>query len=161
MHGYELRERLERGLGELWRVATSQLYSVLHRLEREGWARPHVEARSARPSRTVYRITPEGAAVFARWVGAPVEHLRDVRVEFLAKVFFARRRGRTAVLDLIDRQVETLKALESGLASRGRIDSDDAGFGRIVSSFRSHRMQSMITWLEENRESLSETEDEE
>lgn len=35
-HGYELRARIRRELGPAWRVATSQLYTWLRRLEEEG-----------------------------------------------------------------------------------------------------------------------------
>ena len=159
MHGYELRQRFERGLGDLWHIATSRLYSVLHRMEERGWAHPHVEADSPRPSRTVYRITDLGEEALSAWLLEPVEHLRDMRVEFLAKVYFARRRGAGAVSTLVDRQKEVLLALEAGLAERNELESDDFGFERVAASFRRRRMQSMIEWLDESRDLLIGTED--
>jgi PadR family transcriptional regulator AphA len=158
MHGYELRERLHQALGALWHVATSQLYSVLHRLEERAWVEPQVQSTAGRPARTVYRVTPEGERALDRWLTRPVEHLRDMRVEFLAKVFFVRRHGADAVSRLVDRQIAALAALEAGLAARGRLEGADERFGRIVASFRRHRMRSMIEWLEKSRELLSGTE---
>jgi len=159
MHGYELRERLRRGLGGLWRIASSQLYSVLHRLEEHGWADPHVESDAARPARTVYRITPEGARAFDAWVAEPVAHPRDLRVEFLAKLYFLRRRSAEAARGLIDAQVGVLEEADAGLARRGALESDDAGFGEIAASFRRQRLRSTIEWLRESEALLTEVEE--
>jgi PadR family transcriptional regulator AphA len=158
MHGYELQRTLSRRVGSLWRIASSQLYNVLHRIEEDGWIDSTRESDSARPSRTVYRITPKGEAAFESWLGAPVEHLRDIRVEFLAKIYFARRRGHEVATKLVAAQMDVLESLEAGLARRVGLESDDEVFGRIVVSFRRKRVRSMIEWLEENRESLSGTE---
>lgn len=160
MHGYELRQRLERGLGALWHIASSQLYSVLHRLGDRGWVVAHVESDASRPSRTVYETTVEGARAFEEWVTAPVEHLRDMRIEFLAKIYFLRRRSGAAVAALCGKQIEILESLDVGLARHGNMESDDAQFGATVLSFRRKRMRSMIEWLREQVESMSETEEE-
>jgi PadR family transcriptional regulator AphA len=158
MHGYELRERLEEGLGALWRIASSQLYSVLHRIEERGWVDPAREEDKTRPARTVYSITEEGRRAFGVWVATPVEHLRDMRVEFLAKVYFARRRSREAVRELIAAQIGVLERLEGGLSRRDSVESDDAGFGGMIVSFRQGRVRSMVDWLQEERDSLIGTE---
>ncbi|MGB2983845.1 MAG: PadR family transcriptional regulator [Candidatus Bipolaricaulia bacterium] len=161
MHGYELREQLRRGLGALWRIASSQLYSVLHRLERRDWIASHVESQTGRPSRTVYEITPSGARAFDAWVTAPVEHLRDIRVEFLAKVYFLRRATPSRVADLVDAQTGLLEELESSLTRRGRPESDDVGLDGIMLSFRQQQMRSIIEWLKENRDMLMRMEENE
>lgn len=156
MHGYELRQRLKEGLGELWRIASSQLYNVLHQMESRDWIKPSLETASARPARTVYRVTPAGRRAFEAWVGQPVNHLRDMRVEFLAKVYFLRHRSSAAVSDLVEEQVEVLKRLEVSLERRRGIESDDETFGEIAVSFRRKRVRSMIEWLEESRQQLVE-----
>ncbi len=159
MHGYELRRRLGQGLGALWRIASSQLYAVLHRLEKRGWIHPRVESEGGRPSRTTYRVTANGERALATWLTTPVEHLRDMRVEFLAKVYFLRRRSFTAVSELVEAQIRTLEELESKLSRHKALESDDAGFGEISASFRKKRMRSMIEWLEENKDALRRTEE--
>jgi len=160
IHGYELRRRLADGLGSLWRIALSQLYTVLHRLEDRGWAESYVEDGSSRPSRTVYRATSEGTRAFEAWVSSPVDHLRDVRVEFLAKVYFLRRRASaSAVAGLLDAQIDVIEEAERALARRDALESDDVGFGEIVLSFRRKRVQSMLEWMAEQRDQSTEAED--
>ena len=39
--------------------------------------------------RKMLRLTPRGREAFAEWVRNPVEHGRDFRLEFLAKLYFA------------------------------------------------------------------------
>ena len=158
MHGYELRDRLSQGLGALWRIASSQLYSVLHGLEGRGWIDSHVESDSGRPARTVYAITPAGTRAFEAWITSPVEHLRDVRVEFLAKIYFLRRLSPERIATFVDAQIRVLENLESKLSRRGRLQSDDVGLGEIAVSFRTKQTRSLIEWLKESECALEETE---
>lgn len=157
MHGYELRDRLSHGLGALWRIASSQLYSVLHRLEERGWIDSRVESDSGRPARTVYAITPAGTRAFEAWITSPAEHLRDVRVEFLGKIYFLRRLSPERIAAFVDSQIRVLENLESKLSHRGRLESDDVGLGEIAVSFRTKQIRSLIEWLKESKCMLGET----
>jgi DNA-binding PadR family transcriptional regulator len=158
-HGYELRKELEIRLGALWRIASSQLYSVLHRLEDRGWVSVREQSEGSRPSRKVYTATGEGAEAFGTWVSAPVAHLRDVRVEFLAKAYFLRRRSGDALHRLLEAQIEVLEELETGLTRQERLESDDAAFGAMLVSFRRMQMRSTIEWLRGQAASAARTED--
>ena len=160
MHGYELRERLSSGLGDLWRIASSQLYSVLHRLEEKGWIRCSVEPQAGRPDRKVFRITPSGDRAFWSWATTAVGHLRDVRVELLAKVYFLRQLDPNRIGQLIDVELETLTGLRERLRSRERIASDDKDFGALALAFRVSQLSSTVAWLESNRERLTSVEGE-
>jgi PadR family transcriptional regulator AphA len=157
MHGYELRQRLADGLGTLWGIASSQLYSVLHRLEDEGWIDSHVESSSSRPTRTVYEITPTGTRAFESWITSPVEHLRDVRVEFLAKIYFLRRLSPERIDAFVESQTRLLENLESRLSRSGRLEIDDVRLGEIAVSFRTQQIRSLIEWLKESQGALAET----
>jgi len=156
MHGYELRRRLTEGLGALWRIASSQLYSVLHRLEDQGWVEAHVESNHTRPPKIVYSMTSDGRRALEDWLSQPVAHLREVRVELLAKLYFLRRHAPDAVADLIDAQIRSLEETEAGLAARERLNSDDEELGEIAVSFRRKRMRGTIEWLRENKQRLAD-----
>ena len=160
MHGYELRERLSTGLGDLWRIASSQLYSVLHRLEKKGWITCSVEPQAGRPDRKVYRITEGGDRAFWTWATSPVGHLRDVRVELLAKVYFLRRLAPDRIGPLIDAELRTLKGLRDRLQSKERIASDDESFGALALAFRVSQLGNTVAWLESNRKPLTSVEGE-
>ena len=157
MHGYELRDRLAQGLGAFWRVASSQLYQVLHRLYEQGWVEyTTVEARSAGPSRNVYRTTHTGEEAFWKWAASPVRHARQIRIEFLAKVYFLRRSAPDRLAGLVEGQIAVLRKLDGHLNERSGIETDDAGLGALALSFRRSRIGCTIGWLEENKRRLLE-----
>ena len=155
MHGYDLRDRLGQGLGSLWRIASSQLYNVLHRLEKKQWIACRVEPQSGRPSRNVYQITEAGERAFWTWATSAVGHLRDVRVELLAKVYFLRRLAPEKVATLVDLETETLRLLLGRLKEKEGIESDDEAFGSLALAFRVSQVGGAIRWLEENRDQLA------
>lgn len=154
MHGYELRDRLVRGLGSFWRIASSQLYQVLHRLEEEGWVERAVETGSAGPSRNVYRITRNGEGAFWSWAVSPVRHVRQIRVEFLAKAYFLRRLAPDRLATLVAEQIEALQELQGHMGARPRVETDDVGLGELAASYRRSQVEGTIRWLEENEPEL-------
>jgi PadR family transcriptional regulator AphA len=153
-HGYELRDRLVRGVGSFWRIASSQLYQVLHRLEEEGWVERAVEAGSAGPSRNVYRITRKGEGAFWSWAASPVRHVRQIRVEFLAKVYFLRRLAPERLSGLVAGQIEALRELRKHMRGRPRLETDDVGLGELAASYRRSQVAGTIRWLVENEPKL-------
>ncbi|GAA0539792.1 PadR family transcriptional regulator [Paractinoplanes ferrugineus] len=71
MHPYRMQRTIrERGQDQLVNVAQrNSVYQALDRLVRDGLARPAGSTREAgRPERTVYEITPDGAATMRRWL---------------------------------------------------------------------------------------------
>ena len=148
-HGYELRDRLVRGVGSFWRIASSQLYQVLHRLEEDGWVERAVEAGSGGPSRNVYRITRKGEGAFWSWAASPVRHVRQIRVEFLAKVYFLRRLAPGRLSGLVARQIEVLQELRKHVGARPRLETDDVGLGELAASYRRSQIEGTIRWLVE------------
>ncbi|MDD5646865.1 MAG: PadR family transcriptional regulator [Candidatus Bipolaricaulis sp.] len=159
-HGYTLRRDLSAGLGSLWNVALSQLYSVLHHLVDQGWAEVTVEAQEGRPSRRTYSVTAKGRRAFWRWACAPVAHPRDLRVVFLAKVYFLRRLRPKAVRGLIDAQRAQLREALLSPGKRGSITSDDAAIAAATQSFRAAQVESAVRWLDENQGLLESAEEE-
>jgi len=154
MHGYELRDRMASGLGAFWRIASSQLYKVLHRLDEQGWVSCVVESPSAGPARNVYRATDVGREAFWGWAASPVRHVRRIRVEFLAKVYFLRRLSPDRVGALVDGQLDVLRELYGHLNARERIETDDIDLGRLAASYRRSQVAGTIRWIEEHEREL-------
>ncbi|MFV0259592.1 MAG: PadR family transcriptional regulator, partial [Acidimicrobiales bacterium] len=48
----------------------------------------------AGPNRSVHHLTASGRAATGRWLDRPVEHIRDLRIEFLIKLRLNQRRHR-------------------------------------------------------------------
>jgi PadR family transcriptional regulator AphA len=109
-HGFAISKALEAGteLGRIITVRRPLVYRALDRLVEAGLAEPaHTEPGSAGPNRLVHRITPSGRTTLNRWLGKPVGHVRDMRIEFQLKLALLDRLGRSP-LRLIRRQREAL-----------------------------------------------------
>ena len=152
MHGYALRMRIEEGLGPLWRIASSQLYQVIHRLEKDGLVHRTSRTTSAGPSRAVLHVTEPGAAAFWAWAGEPVATMRDVRVEFAAKLYFTRRLRPHAVTQLIDRQISILDQMQNHIQAQGH--GDDAALQAAWQSLQQSTIDNFSRWLRTHRDVL-------
>ena len=98
-HGFGLAKELRAGadLGRIITVHRPLVYRALDRLVAAGLVEPHTtEPGDAGPTRTVHRITPGGDDAVGRWLDQPVAHIRDLRIEFLAKLRLNQRGSRDA-----------------------------------------------------------------
>ncbi len=153
-HGYELRRSLAASLGPIWRIATSRLYSALHRLEEEGFLSSRIDVQVDRPSRKVYAVTKRGEEAFWEWVSTPVGHVRDLRVELLAKLCFLHRLAPEKIVPLLDAETATLDRLRERLAQRRGLAIENKTLGRLALQFRLGQMKSIVDWLDKYREEL-------
>lgn len=155
MHGYALRACIALGLGPLWQVASSQLYQVLHRLEKRGCVCRSSQAPSAGPSKRVYHVTGKGEEAFWEWAQEPVGTMRNIRVEFAAKLYFLRRQKLGAVSPFIDRQLSELRRVKGRLSSEARTSSDDADLNAAWLTLQLATVDNFSRWLKAHREQLS------
>lgn len=98
-HGFGIAKELRSGadLGRIITVHRPLVYRALDRLVAAGLAEPHTtEPGDAGPNRTVHRATSRGCAAVEQWLDRPVAHIRDLRIEFLAKLRLNQRRSRDA-----------------------------------------------------------------
>jgi len=150
MHGYELHQRLTvtTGLSLVWHIKQSQLYAVLARLEERGYLTTTLETQEARPPRKIHALTPAGRSALEAWVRTPVPRGRDFRLEFLAKVYFARQQSAATLHALVTAQEtlfrDWLAELQSALATL-----DPASYEALVYRFRVGQLRAMLAWLEE------------
>lgn len=149
MHGYELYQTLKSpgGLGSVWHMKQSQLYALLAKLEEHAYVVTQVEPQENRPARKIFSLTPEGRSAFQRWVSAPVTRPRDLRLEFLAKLYFSRREGSQTTRELIRvQEQQCLRWLED---CRSRMDVLDElqSYERAVWNLRAHQIEAMLAWL--------------
>jgi len=125
-HGYDLARRFAAGgpLGEVLRLEPGMLYHHLKKLARRGWVEaepdPQVEAAGGRPPRRRYRLTRLGHDELHRWLGEPVTHTREIRLEFLVKLYFAQRLDSTQATRLVAEQRARMARLAASLAEQAR-----------------------------------------
>jgi PadR family transcriptional regulator AphA len=142
-HGFAISKQLAAGsdLGRVITVRRPLVYRALDRLVEAGLAEPgHTEPGNAGPNRLVHRITANGRSALNRWLNRPVDHVRDMRIEFQLKLALLERLGRSPLV-LIRRQREALAPTLSALDSPS--DSTDS-----LELWRRHNAIAAGTYLE-------------
>jgi DNA-binding PadR family transcriptional regulator len=144
-HGYEIMHFLDTALQSTWQVSSSQLYVLLKRLESQGLLNCSLKAQKTRPAKRVFYLTPLGKRGFLEWLRSPVEHVRDLRIEFIAKLFFFHRLPVKGGEDLIKIQIELLEGLKKKI-KKGR-DKEDDPFKKIVFGIKVLTVEAWLQWL--------------
>jgi DNA-binding PadR family transcriptional regulator len=154
-HGYDLARHFgpDQPLGEVLRLEPGMLYHHLKRLGRAGLVTSTIAQEGSRPPKQVYQITGEGRAELDRWLQSPVAHTREIRLEFLVKLFFARQLDPEIAAGLVQTQLATLRQLHGALSSQQSAaapGTGDAGrdFMHEVRALRLAQTAAAIAWLE-------------
>jgi len=144
-HGYDLHRQIEQELGPVWRIGLSYLYNALKQLEKDGLVTSTTVPQENLPPRKIYAITSAGQRVLQAWLEQPVPAVRDIRVEFLAKLYFCTL-GMADPQALIAAQTaflqERLAQIERAWA---QAESD---FYRLVLDLRRRQTQAALDWLQ-------------
>lgn len=130
-HGFALAKHLETDtdLGRVLTVRRPLVYRALGRLVDARFAEPHhTEPGLAGPNRTVHRLTRRGRTAVRSWLQRPVDHVRDLRIEFLVKLRLLQRAGRDAT-ELVAAQRDALADTLDRLALVDE-DSDEVDLWR-------------------------------
>jgi len=144
-HGYEIMQFTEKSLGETWFVGTSQLYVLLKRLQQQGLVQSTLEHQDARPSKRIFTISPEGKDAFLKWLHEPTRHVRDFRIEFMAKLFFFDQLSIWGGKKLVDAQIELLKNVRLKIKQNQSAEIDP--FNRLVYGFKLATVELRMKWL--------------
>jgi DNA-binding PadR family transcriptional regulator len=126
----------------------SLLYAQLKRLENLGYLDGTTEVQTNRPPRRVYRLTPEGEAEFWRWLDQPVARIREIRIDFLLKLFFSSRIPAHDTDDLLRRQIAACRDYLATLEERQARTPPDS-FAHLVNQSRLTAARGTIAWLEQ------------
>lgn len=151
LHGYDLHRQIERELGPVWKIGIGHLYNALRELERQGLVTSTVISQGEMPPRKVYSITATGHEAFLGWLHRPVPAVRDIRVEFLAKLYFCLR----GVADPQELLATQTVFLQERLAQIERAWAETApGFYRLVLDLRRRQMRAVLEWLQNAQTTL-------
>jgi PadR family transcriptional regulator AphA len=145
-HGYEVHKKLSEDFGRFWNLKTSRIYALLGRLEKEGLVSHQKVTQDNRPAKKIYRITDTGHHIFKSWVSRPVAHIRDMRLEFMAKLFFA---GCISI-DLERKLINDQKKVCSQELERiqQQLNSSMNFIDKRSLTFRQAILEAAIEWLE-------------
>ena len=96
-HGYELLNWFDSCayLGRIWTMSTSQIYSVLKRLEDQGAIAGQEVSTPNAPTRNEFHITDMGSERIQSWLydSKPSASIHRIRVEFISRLFIAELLG--------------------------------------------------------------------
>lgn len=153
LHGYDLHRRVKTELGQIWYIGISNVYGALKRLEQSSLVESTLAPQESHPSRKVYQATPAGEQNFMDWLRQPVPAMRDMRVQFPAKLYFFRALGLEGVRDLIAAQEKVCRErIEELEREMGQYPPRD--INRLVFDFRRRQIEAIVDWLQVCREGM-------
>jgi PadR family transcriptional regulator, regulatory protein AphA len=149
LHGYEIHQRLQaaQALGLVWHLKQAHLYALLGKLEALGLVAAEVVPQDARPAKRLLHLTDQGRSAFNRWVEVPVAHGRELRIEFLAKLFWAQ----TAASDAAHRLIEAQRGLCVQWLDELRSDAElrnTQPYEWLVLQWRRGQVEATLAWLD-------------
>lgn len=149
-HGYELYQAFSdpASLGQVWHLGMSHMYAELKKLEAAGMVKSTIERRDLRPPRKIFALSSTGRSAFNKWMDTPARGVREMRLEFMVRLFFARRAGRKTLSRLIVQQQNALNyelvALVPGKSKAGAGND----YAELVRKFRTSQLHAALDWLE-------------
>lgn len=138
-HGWAIVKLLapDGELGRIWSLSRPLTYRSIDRLVELGLVRRADAGRRAELS-----ITPPGRRVRSAWLAEPVDHLRDLRTEFLLKLVLCGRAGLDTT-DLVAAQRERLAPTIAALVA-----GDVGDVGRPVDVWRQESARAAQRFLD-------------
>lgn len=156
MHGYDLYKEItsHQEIALVWSIKQSQLYAILDKLEERGLLASALIPGETHPDRKEFRPTAEGHKAFLYWMQSPVHHGRDMRQEFLARLFFAIKNGKEYAFELLQQQRQVCLSWKGRLEQRFNAPEGQSQFARLIFYYRMGQIDAMLDWLETCRKEL-------
>ncbi len=150
MHGYDLYKEIiaQPEIALVWKIKQPQLYALLDKLEERGLLESTLIPGESHPDRKEFRPTAEGHQAFLYWMQSPVHHGRDMRQEFLARLYFAYRNGKEYALKLLRQQRLVCLSWKGRLERQFQALEGQGQFARLIYEYRLGQINAMLAWLE-------------
>lgn len=151
VHGYDLQRHYTHGaLGEIIRLESGMLYHHLKKLDRYGLVTTEIIPQPDRPDRRIHTLTESGREQLEGWLRAPVRATREIRLDFLLKLFFARRLDPAHRASLLTQQRRVLSELETSLQTQmDALETEEIEDRAPVLRLRQLQTRAALDWLDE------------
>ena len=144
-HGYQLLEHFQSPhlLGNIWKLSTSRIYSLLKQLERQEWVTGREEDAPDAPIRTVYWLTDAGRTALFDWLhdAHPAASTRNIRTEYLSRLYIARLLG-LPTQAISDAQYESCRARLNALKAQ-----HITGIGGLALQLQIDELTVILDWI--------------
>lgn len=156
MHGYRIKEHIEKNFGYMWSVNFGQIYPNLRDLEEGGLIvmKDISPSDEGGPQKKCYSITEEGKEEFGRWLGHTPERPMLHRDPFLLKFAFFGFGDRDRAVEIIDEQIIFY---EKQLLQRKGIQEKRKRQGvyvRLLAELGIKQNEMYLEWLQESRREI-------
>jgi len=148
-HGYDLHQKFQIELGDVWRLSQSQAYAILKRLEARGDIASRPVAQDKLPARQVLRITESGRRRFEGWLDDTGRNARSIRLEFLTRLYFSRLYYPERIARIFAAQCAQVRASLERLEHRLARLPPGQPYNRLSLDLRLRQMQLVRDWLRE------------
>ena len=148
-HAYDLYRQLTASeeLKTVWTFRQSRLYAVLDKIEKNGLITTHIDPDSGLPVRKICTLTLAGESTFEDWLHRPVDHLNEVRSDFLGKLYFLKDRPRDERQKVIDDQLRCCEKWLASIEKKLAQHPNPEDYLNMVYRFRKESILSVTRWL--------------
>lgn len=156
LHGYRIREHIERQFGNMWTINPGQIYPVLKKLEDDDLITLAEVSQNENkgPYRKLYAITDKGKEEFQRWLSSTPENGAIIRDPFLTRFVFFRFGSREQALELIDEQIALYEAKYQQRQSQSEHLKQQNIYVSLVVELGITYHEMVLEWLKYAREEI-------
>jgi PadR family transcriptional regulator, regulatory protein AphA len=161
MHGYRIKEHIEKNFGHMWSINHGQIYQTLKKMEAEGLITLADVSPSDNggPTKKSYSITDEGRREFADWLASDPDGQMLLRDPFLTRFVFFDFGDRDRALQIIQGQIDSyerqLERRRDNLPRR----KEQGVYVKLIAELGEDFNEMYIDWLKRAHQEISESED--
>ena len=149
-YGYEIKQKFEGALGNVWSVSYGQLYPTLRRLAEQEWVSKKTAPGKKTAEKNIYSLTPKGRKKLDEWLLRPLRSKYKVKDEFTLKFLFFNKLARATVLEYLQgQQQKTVSQKEGFLRALAALQNEQDFFLPAIIRRGVLHLEAEIAWLEE------------
>jgi PadR family transcriptional regulator, phenolic acid-responsive transcriptional regulator len=154
LHGYRIKQLIERDFGFMWTVNFGQIYPALKNLESEGLVTMRQVPQPNSPPRKLYSVTAKGKTEFSDWLASSPEKQMMLRDPFLLRFPFFAFGEPDRAIEIVQEQIDLYRKLQEQRADV-RVQRGKANiYARQISELGIELNDAMLRWLESTKKRL-------
>lgn len=156
MHGYRIKEHIEKNFSHMWSINFGQIYPSLKELKDEGLVRMLgvTPSENGGPHKKLYSITKKGKDELSRWITVQPEKPMLIRDPFLLKFAFFGFGDDKCAAKIVDEQIKNFEAqLKRRQINRKRWERQGI-YVRLLAELGVTQNEMYLKWLRHARKEI-------
>ena len=156
MHGYRIKEHIEKNFGHMWSINFGQIYPGLKQLREEKLVDMLEIAPSEKggPQKKLYSITPKGVKALSKWLTEPPGKSILIRDPFLLKFAFFGFGEDTSALKIIDEQIKFFESQLKRRQTNRKKWQQQSLYVRLLAELGVTQNQMYLEWLHHAKQEI-------